>query len=202
MGKPLSEMSKEELWQLFPIILKEYNPAYLEWFLEQKKRILEVLEHAWIFRIQHVGSTAVPGLLTKPTVDILLELLPDINVKVVRERLLGDGWLEMVSEEHPALRLVFNKGYTPEGFAEKVYHLHVRRAADWDELYFRDYLQRHSEAAAEYAQLKRGLLLRYEHDRDGYTEAKTEFIRKYTALAREEFDGRYFFTMGSQTSHL
>ena len=97
----------------------------------------------------------------------------------------------MSSEYEPELNLVFNKGYTPDGFAEKVYHLHVRYLRDWNELYFRDYLLDHTEVAAQYGILKLGLLKEYEHNRDGYTEAKSEFIKSYTEKARIEYAGRY-----------
>ena len=83
-------------------------------------------------------------------------------------------------------RMSFNKGYTPDGFAEKVYHVHIRTAGDNDEIYFRDYLREHPEAAHQYGLLKQSLLPKYKHDRDGYTEAKSEFVRKITEIAKRE----------------
>lgn len=97
----------------------------------------------------------------------------------------------MTSEYEPYRKLVFNKGYTPDGFAQEVYHLHVRRPGDWDELYFRDYLIGHKDVADDYGRLKLSLLKQYEHDRDGYTQAKAPFVRKYTVLARLELGDRY-----------
>jgi len=82
--------------------------------------------------------------------------------------------------------LTFLKGYTPTGFADKVFHIHVRYLGDWDEPYFRDYLVEHPDTAAEYAALKNTLKTQYEHDRDGYTEAKGEFIREVISRARGE----------------
>ena len=64
--------------------------------------------------------------------------------------------------------------------------IHVRYAGDWDELYFRDYLLTHPETTAEYGALKQKLKNNYEHDRDSYTEAKGEFIRKISAEARRK----------------
>jgi GrpB-like predicted nucleotidyltransferase (UPF0157 family) len=87
---------------------------------------------------------------------------------------------------------MFLKGYLPDGFAEKVYHIHVRYLRDsanhtmiWDELYFRDYLIGHPETAAEYAALKARLHKDFEHNRDGYTNAKTAFIRAVTEKAKK-----------------
>lgn len=68
----------------------------------------------------------------------------------------------------------------------QVYHIHVRYLGDWDELYFRDYLLSHPNVVEEYGKLKLNLKQSYEHDRDGYTNAKTDFIKKATKLAKEE----------------
>lgn len=82
-------------------------------------------------------------------------------------------------------RASFNQGYTESGFAEKVFHLHLRLAGDHDELYFRDYMNAHPEAAKEYEALKLRLWKEYEHDRDEYTRQKTEFVRNYTELGKK-----------------
>jgi GrpB-like predicted nucleotidyltransferase (UPF0157 family) len=88
-------------------------------------------------------------------------------------------------------RMSFNYGYTEDGFAEEVFHVHLRCSGDNDELYFRDYLREHPQIAREYEALKLGLWRRFEHDRDGYTEAKTEFARKWTDEVKEDYEGRY-----------
>lgn len=191
MPKALSQMSLEELWELFPIILEDHNLAYQEWYLLEKARLYNCLGEAKIKRINHIGSTAVKGLLAKPTVDILVEVDKTTDAELLKSKLQNDGWLLMSAVTEPELKMAFNKGYTLEGFAEKVYHLHLRYLGDWDELYFRDYLGVHDEVAAEYGKLKLGLLEKYEHNRDGYTEAKTDFIIKHTELARKEFGDRY-----------
>lgn len=88
-------------------------------------------------------------------------------------------------------RRAFNKGYTPEGFAERVFHIHLRPAGDHDELYFRDWLCADVRTTKEYERLKLDLWQKYEYDRDGYTEGKGEFVRRHTAAGREKFQGRY-----------
>ena len=88
----------------------------------------------------------------------------------------------------PPPHLMFLKGYMPDGFGEKVYHIHVRYPDGediTDKLLFRDYLVSHPEAVAEYADLKRKLFKDYEHDRDGYTKAKSAFIAKIIKMAKE-----------------
>lgn len=184
-------MSLEELWQLFPIILKEHNPEYSSWYLEEKESLVNIIGKNNIARINHIGSTSVKGLIAKPTVDILLEVNNDCEVEALKEKLSNNGWILMSCSNDPELRMVFNKGYTKYGFAEKVFHLHLRYFNDWNELYFRDYLRLNKEVADEYGKLKLSLKDKYEHNRDGYTEAKTEFIMKYTKGAREKFGEKY-----------
>lgn len=191
MSKPLAEMTKEQLWALFPIILKAYDSAYPDWYEEQSARVRKAVPPAHLYRLSHIGSTSVPGLAAKPTVDMLLELRSGTPLPKIRQALEADGWLLMSCQEEPHLWLRFNKGYTPDGYAKKVYHLHVRFAGDWGELYFRDYLRTHADAAEGYACLKRMLCKKFEHDRDAYTGAKTDFILQYTHLARAAFPGRY-----------
>ena len=84
-----------------------------------------------------------------------------------------------------------DRGYTENGFAERVFHLHLRYIGDNDELYFRDYLIEHSDIAIEYEKMKLELWKEYEFDRDGYTNSKTDFIQKYTEKAKLEYGDRY-----------
>lgn len=188
---PLQSLTLAELWQLFPIILKPHRPEYAQWYAEEAAALTALLGGCSIRRINHIGSTAVEGLLAKPTVDILLEVASKDLRPLLVEKLTGEGWRLMNEEQAPCWKLVFNKGYTPMGFAEKVYHLHVREYGDWDELYFRDYLRVHPETVQAYAELKKTLQPLYEHNRDGYTAAKTVFVQDGTRLARQEFPGRY-----------
>jgi len=183
-------MSLQELWELFPIVLQSHNPQYKNWYEAERQNILKAIGINNADRINHIGSTAVEGLLAKPIVDILLEIKEDCNTALISEHLLQDGWL-LMSENFNPLNLVFNKGYTNDGFAEKVFHLHVRCRGDWDELYFRDYLITHPEIAVVYGYLKQNLSKDFEHDRDGYTKAKSEFILECTSIARQEFPSRY-----------
>jgi len=190
MKKQLSEMTIEELWKLFPIILKEHNPQYKSWYEVEKQSILGAVEPENIIRINHIGSSSVTGLISKPTIDILLEIDGCCNVTKLTRTLNKIGWGLMQQENDP-MKMKFNKGYTPDGYAEKVYHLHVGYIGDWSELYFRDYLLAYPNVAAEYGKIKLSLLNDFKHDRDGYTKAKTDFVMKYTNAAKQEYHGRY-----------
>ena len=92
MGKELSEMTLEELWELFPIILKEHNEDYKDWYDLEKQRLLDCIDQNDIVRINHIGSTAVEGLIAKPTVDILLEIAAECNVEQLTDVLQHNGW--------------------------------------------------------------------------------------------------------------
>ena len=188
MGKELSDMTLEELWELFPISLVEHDDAWRRQYEEIEGRVVELLPDCSVERISHIGSTAVNGIWAKDIVDVLVELSSRSELEKAAEKLEHSGFTMMSDEGE---RISLNLGYTKDGFAEKVYHVHVRRAGDNDELYFRDYLNAHPQTAREYEALKLRLWKEFEHDRDAYTEAKTEFIKTVTAKAREEYAGRY-----------
>lgn len=198
MGKTLQEMTLEELWQLFPIRLEPHKQCYSTWYEQEARALKELLGRENVVRMNHIGSTAVEGLTAKAIIDILMEIATEVDELWLRQQLQKNNWICMSEQVQPQWRMVWNKGYTPEGFAQKVFHLHVRHLGDWDELYFRDYLIGHPEVCVEYAQLKEKLAIPYRNDRDGYTREKTEFVRKYTMLAREEFSGRYIWHQGKQ----
>jgi len=189
MAKSLSEMTLQELWELFPIILSPHNPDWNDWYLEQETALRSVLPQGC--RIHHIGSTAIPSIWAKPIVDILAELPASFPIQDILSPLQQAGWICMSKSD---TRLSFNRGYTPQGFAEKVFHLHIRYSGDHDELYFRDYMLQHPAAAKEYEALKFSLWHRFEHDRDAYTAAKADLVQTYTRLARQEFAGRYDVT--------
>ena len=188
LGQALEpETDEERRARIYPIILSEYNPAWPEWFAEEKANLERLIGTEYIAGIHHCGSTSVPGLTAKPTVDILLEIVGTIDIEKIIMLMPENEYITLRREgnslsEHDRVMII--KGYTDTGFADKVYHIHVRNPGDCDELYFRDYLIAHPDTAAEYADLKRSLFKDYEHDRDGYTAAKGEFIKAVTKKAK------------------
>lgn len=187
MNKRLSEMSREELWQLFPIFLVPHKEIWKQNFLEEKALLENLLRNISIIRIEHIGSTAIPNIYAKDIVDILIEV-NRICFDEAIETLKRNGYLLMYQKHN---RAAFNKGYTEHGFAAKVYHLHLRKNKDFDELYFRDYLISFPEIARDYETLKLNLAKEYEHDRDAYTVAKTDFIKEITDRAKILYKDRY-----------
>lgn len=177
----LKDMSLAELWELFPIVLTAYNPDWSGWANE------EILELSTLLRdcnptIHHIGSTAIPGIQAKPIIDILVEINPDTEWSRIKERMETAGYICMSVSE---TRMSFNKGYTPAGYADKVFHIHFHSAGDNDEIRFCDYLIAHPEVAKEYEKLKLSLLPKYRNDRDGYTEAKTAFVMNVVDIAEK-----------------
>lgn len=174
-------MTLAELWELFPIVLSTYNPDWSVWADEEMFELSTLLgDYSPI--INHIGSTAITNIQAKPIIDILVEIAPDNDWQWVRETMEKTGYICMSVSD---ARMSFNKGYAPEGYADKVFHIHFHRIGYNDEILLRDYLIAHPEAAKEYERLKLSLLPKYSHDRDGYTDAKSEFVRNVTVLAKK-----------------
>ncbi|MDE6286257.1 MAG: GrpB family protein [Muribaculaceae bacterium] len=172
-------MTLEELWELFPIVLSPHRDEWAAWAREEIESLAALL-HEYAPRIHHIGSTAVPGIMAKPTVDILVETAPGAGYAAMRGIMERAGYICM---NESAARMSFNKGYTPQGYAERVFHIHFHRYGDNGEILFRDYLIAHPAAAREYERLKQSLLQAFRNNRDGYTDAKTAFVRHINALA-------------------
>lgn len=188
MKKELSDMSLKELWELFPIRLVEPDDRWELFYAEIEAALKGVLSDREIERISHIGSTAVSGIWAKNIVDVLIETTKDSDFEKIARVIENNGFIRM---SEAADRISFNRGYTPEGFSDKVFHIHLRRAGDHDELYFRDYLNEHKQTAKDYETLKLRLQKRFEHDRDAYTNAKTAFVRRVTSEAKKVYKGRY-----------
>ena len=163
MGKNLSEMSLEELWQLFPIILTAHQDCWKEWYLEEEALLKAVFSQQT--RINHIGSTAVSSIWAKPIIDILVEVPKGSSLLYYKDLLVRNDYICMAENEKGRS---FNKGYTEKGFAERVFHLHLRYAGDNNELYFRDFLNDFPDVAQEYEKLKLSLWKEFEHNRDAY----------------------------------
>ena len=178
--KSLKEMTIEELWELFPIVLVPHNTQWANWTKEEIAS-LTVLLSGYDTEITHIGSTAISSIKAKPIIDILVEIPPDADIDKLRLLMESSGYICMSSSTN---RASFNKGYTPQGYSERVFHIHFHRKGDNDEIYFRDFLLSHPDFAKEYEQLKLSLLPAFKHNRDAYTEAKSSFIHQITALAK------------------
>ena len=139
-----------------------------------------------VVAVEHIGSTAVPGLGAKPIIDIMVGLcrLSDAEDCIEPLRRIGYEYVPELEAEIPERRY-FHKG--PSNVPEKHYHLHMAEINSdfWNvQILFRDYLRTHSDSAQEYFELKKDLAAKHRFDREGYNEAKTSFIKSTIAKAR------------------
>ncbi len=182
----LEDLSLEELWKLFPIYFVDSNAKFEKQFSEEKEN-LSLLLGDYAKRISHIGSTAIKNIKTKSIVDILVEI-DFANKDNVKEILLNNNYILM----HESFdKISFNKGYTANGYADRVFHIHIKKFGDCDELYFRDYLNDNDETAKEYEQLKEELYNKYNPNRDLYTAGKSDFVKAVTESAKMKYGNRY-----------
>jgi len=179
-------MTPEELGRLFPVSICEPDPAWPELFRQERDRITAACSKVHIISLEHIGSTAIPGLKAKPTIDILMQIPENSDTKCVIDAFHPLDYHFLPKPENPPPHMMFVKGYAPEGFRGQAFHVHVRYPGDWDEIRFRDYLRLHRDKTLEYEALKIRLAEEYQYDRDGYTHAKGDFIQKINTLSRKE----------------
>ncbi len=98
MGKKLSEMTLEELWQLFPIYLKEHQSCWKEWYSEEERLLKNVLPSTG--RISHIGSTAVSSLWAKPIIDILVAVSKERDLLDYKDLIINAGYICMSQSEN------------------------------------------------------------------------------------------------------
>jgi len=162
-----------------PVTIAEYDPRWPSLYEEEKARILGLLGDI-VLDIQHVGSTAVPGLGAKPIIDIVVAVPHLAAVDECIQPLTALGY-EFKGEAGVPGRLFLGKG------APRTHHLHmVRHDSDLWKYYilFRDFLRTHPDEARQYHELKKQLAARFGADREAYTEGKTQFIESVLARAR------------------
>ena len=180
-------MNKEELGKLYPITVVPYDTNWASIFENEKEAIVKILGSEVALRVEHIGSTAVPNLSAKPTIDIIVEIpdKPEIRELII-SRMNENNY--MVMQKHQK-HIVFAKGYSPTGLEKISFHVYMGTREQeflWDRIYFRDFLRLHPSVANEYEQLKLKLADTYKHDREAYTESKTDFISQVTNLAKEK----------------
>lgn len=123
MGKELSEMTLAELWELFPIFLVQHDDKWKNYYKEIEDLIMDLLPDYPVERISHIGSTAIQGIWAKNIVDVMVEISEKADMEELAHVMERNGFIGMSAETN---RISLNKGYPKEGFADKVYHIHLR----------------------------------------------------------------------------
>ena len=172
-----------------PIRIVDYDPKWPSMYEMEEELILSTVGRV-VIELEHVGSTAVPGLGAKPIIDIMAAVRRIDDAVEIIEPLAAIGY-EYVAEyeEFVPERRYFRKG-APEPAS---HHLHVVEPTThfWkDHLLLRDYLRAAPEEARAYQAFKRDLARKITQDRVAFTDAKTSFIESALERARSWRDGR------------
>lgn len=160
------------------VIIVASDPTWAEAFEHVKADLLIALG-ARVLGVEHIGSTAVPGLAAKPVIDVLLGVTSLDEVAAITPTLVARGW------EFPEdfnLGLVGRKFFlrrNDDGVRTHHAHFVVYRGALWnDYVEFRDELRLSDHLRDRYARLKRDLAAQFHDQRERYTAAKTDFVKE------------------------
>ena len=172
-----------------PVEIVDYDAEWPALFEREKAHLLTCLPSGIVLRVEHFGSTAVPGLSAKPVIDMLVEVtdLSAVRSEVVPVlEALGYEyfWRPTFGDDGEPYYAWFIKRDPDTG--RRTHHIHMAEgsfASHWERLQFRDYLIAHPDVAAEYDRLKRRLAGQPDSDRVRYTDAKGEFIGRVMADA-------------------
>jgi GrpB-like predicted nucleotidyltransferase (UPF0157 family) len=166
-----------------PVVIVDYDPQWPRMYEEERARIRGAIGHL-VVAIEHIGSTAVPGLGAKPIIDVMVAVRHLDDARECIEPLTDLGY-EYVPEYEEFIpdRRYFRTGPTDACS----HHLHMVAQGNgfWEtHILFRDCLRTCPEEARRYDRLKRDLAARFGADREGYTDAKTAYIESVVAKAR------------------
>ena len=168
-GPSLQEKAIREDVQLAP-----YDPQWPTQFSLERERLLGLLPK--LRAVEHFGSTAVPGLSAKPIIDLLAGVDSMADADALFEPILSIGYT--TSREFNAM-LMDRRWFMRSADGRRTHHLHVvvlDGRAWFERLRFRDLLRGNPELAQSYSELKAQLAARFRHDREAYTDAKSQFV--------------------------
>jgi GrpB-like predicted nucleotidyltransferase (UPF0157 family) len=157
------------------ITVVPHDPQWSERFEEEVEALTAIFGEE-IVEAYHVGSTAIPGIVAKPIIDVLLEVRDIDRIDEFNQEMRGRGYVPK-GEFGIAGRRFFIKGSE----VHRTHHIHVFEQGHPDvdrHLGFRDYLRAHPAEAQAYGRLKTELAQRFPHDGDSYTESKSDFIKE------------------------
>jgi GrpB-like predicted nucleotidyltransferase (UPF0157 family)/8-oxo-dGTP pyrophosphatase MutT (NUDIX family) len=168
-------------WAVEPVRIVPYDVSWPELFLEERAVLSAAIGDWAVGGIHHVGGTVVPGLEAKPVIDILVGVQDLATSRDCFGRLAALGYV------YAPYRADEMHWFCKPDPARRTHHLHLVPTGSprfRNELAFRDYLCGHADVARDYGALKRRLAKEFEHDREGYTAAKADFVRAALDRAR------------------
>ncbi len=171
-----AEMIAAWLWDWEKVQLVEYNPAWPPIYAQEAARVREALG-GMALDVQHIGSTAVPGLTAKPIIDLM------VVASMLEAGRQYDELLRPLGYSSPNLADEVNHRFFVRGLPRR-FHLHIYPAGSAEikrHLTFRNALRASDELRMQYSVLKRELTLQHNYDREAYTEAKTDFVNRAVA---------------------
>jgi GrpB-like predicted nucleotidyltransferase (UPF0157 family) len=165
------------------IVVREYDPAWPAMFEEERTHLRRVLGSI-VTMIEHVGSTAVPGLAAKPIIDLLavVRRLDEARSFIAPLEALGYTYLPEYESWLPG-ELFFRKGI-PGPWTHHVHMMEPSNPRGQDQLRFRDYLRAHPDTADAYAHLKKTLAAELGDDIAGFRAGKNSFVKMVMDRAR------------------
>jgi GrpB-like predicted nucleotidyltransferase (UPF0157 family) len=161
--------------------LAEYDKKWLGNFQREAKKIQKIFGKDAL-DVQHVGSTAIPGILAKPIIDIIL-IVPSFWRARRRIKKLKEAGYEIKKNDSKKERLFFTKG--PE--EKRTHYLHIGEVGSGyaeEMILFRDYLRKHRNVAKKYSRLKEKLAKKYQEEREIYTAKKEGLIKRVIKKAK------------------
>lgn len=165
--------------------LEDYNPEWKESYEKERDLLKKVLKDK-IVGIEHVGSTAVPGLKSKPIIDICVAI-KNLEDAVEFEEILKPYDYHFRGHQGVMDRYFYAKG--PEENRTHYVHFETLESDSYqNHILFRDYLIKHPEYIEKYKKLKEELAEKYPEERSKYTAGKSEFIQSVIQLAKEELN--------------
>ena len=166
-----------------PLIVVPYQRDWPSKFTSEHS-VLQAIFPEPFFQIEHVGSTAVPGLSAKPIIDIMIgaSSLSEIDERIDAAMGLGYEYMPQHEQAIPLRRFFGKPVVRPRHF--HVHAVTVNSVFWHDHLLFRDALQNDSRLTNEYAALKLQLAQQFGEDREAYTDAKGAFISSALSAAR------------------
>lgn len=169
--------------------LVPHNPKWSELF-EEEKQLLKNIFGDTIIAIEHIGSTAIPGIPAKPIIDMNIGVESLEIARSMKEKFEKLGYEHRpFVPGHTKEELKWQELYVKDPEAKRTHHAHVTVYGNnyWkNDLLFRDYLRKNPARAKQYAELKKELAEKYADDRGTYTKNKEQFINGTLEMARKE----------------